>query len=460
MTEDRLTRAELAWLLAQEARGAARVLREEVTQLTAPAPSAIVEVRGPAIAGSLDALDDAINAISALQRQGPSSRRSRIDVASLLGTLAPQARMAFAPGHGTEVFADENDLKRMFQVLLSPTSGVADALPGEALDLEIRGEGDFVRISVPFGPDQSATAEIERRWLRRMAFRLGGRFELGCGERVLYLPTGGASAQQEVDALRRELEQARLLGEAYARELAEVFASSVASPPSDDPAALPAGSAKLEGLRHVCAAIVRRVRPVLDGLNADVAELRRELDPNSALPRSLAQRASSIRELAAELDRVATCPPETVRATIDVGPLCRAVAAEADEHAARDGVEVRVAAAMAGTIDAPVAIFTLLVRSLVDHAIAATPREATVWLEAASTPRGLLLRCRDAGPSVPARARADLLLHRVDPTSLGRPAGVALLVIDAVATILGATVSLEDDPAGGLAVAVTVPAPA
>jgi len=293
-----------------------------------------------------------------------------------------------------------------------------------------------------------------------MALRLGGRFELGGGEQILYLPTGGASAQQEVDALRRELEQAQQLGEAYARELAEVFSSSVATSPSTAGAVHPTGSAKFEGLRHVAAALVRRVRPVLDGLNADIAELRRELDPSSSLPRSLGLRASNLRELLVELDRVATCPPEADTATIDVGPLCRAVAAEAEEHSARQGVQVRVATATAGTVDAPLATFTLLVRSLIDHAIAATPREAAIWLEATSTPRDLVLRCRDAGPSVPARARADLLLHRVDPTSLGRPAGVSLLVIDAVATVLGASVLLQDDPAGGLAVVVTMPATA
>ncbi len=456
MTEDRLTRAELAWLLAQEARGAARVLREEVTQLTAPAPSAIVEVRGPAITGSLDALDDAINALSELQQQGPSSRRSRIDVASLVGALAPHARMAFAPGHGTEVFADENDLRRMLQVLLSPAAGVGGSLPSTGTDLEVRGEGDFVRISVPFGPDQSATAEIERRWLSRMAIRLGGRLELAGGEQILYLPTGGASAQHEVDALRRELEQAKQLGETYARELAAVFAADV-GPPPEAPAAPPASSAKLEGLRHVGAAIVRRLRPVVEGLHADLTDLRREIDPGSSIPRSLAQRAANIRELVADLDRIATCPLEATTTTIEVAPLCRAVATEAEERSARHGVELKVAAAAAGTIQAPVPALTLLIRSLIDHAIAATPREATVWLEASSTPRGLLLRCRDAGPSVPTRARKDLLLHRVDPTSLGRPAGVWLLVIDAAATVLGATVALDDDPAGGLAVEVRLP---
>ncbi|MBN2197113.1 MAG: HAMP domain-containing histidine kinase [Polyangiaceae bacterium] len=457
MATQRLTRAELAWLLAQEAHGAAKALREEVKQLKVPKPTAVVEVRVPSLEGNLDVLDDAIAALSDLQQQAPSGRRARIDLASLVGSLAPQARLALAPGAGTEVIADENDLRRMLHVLLCPTSGSGDTVQTTVVDIEIRGEADFVKVSVPLGPDQSATAEIERRWLSRMAARLGGRLELARGEQSLYLPTGGISTLHEVDDLRRELEQAKQLGEAYARELAEVFASSVAPPPADLEAQAPVGRAELDALRNVGAAIVRQVKPVLDGMHDDIQSIQLELGPGSPLPHSLAQRMSAIRELMAELSRAAACPANESPAVVDIGSLCRSVASEADERATRHGVRLKVdATALAPTLVPPAAL-TFLVRSLLDHAIAATPRDATVFLATTTTPRGLLLRCVDGGPSVPVRTRDDLLHHRVDPTSLGRPAGMGLLTVLAVAKVLGASVALEDAPGGGLVVEVVIP---
>src|SRR4051812_38403363 len=68
VSKDRLTRHELSWLLAQEARGAAHALREGVTQLKLPGPAAkpgpeikIVSSGGdslPPVETNLDALED------------------------------------------------------------------------------------------------------------------------------------------------------------------------------------------------------------------------------------------------------------------------------------------------------------------------------------------------------------------------------------------------------------------
>jgi hypothetical protein len=118
VTSGRLSRNELGWLLAQEARGAAKTLRENVTLLTQPPPPNIE----PKIVGrtevhlesTLNALDDAINLISELET-GPSSRgrRGRIDLAALLYEIAPNARIAIQPGAGTEVYGEESELRRL-----------------------------------------------------------------------------------------------------------------------------------------------------------------------------------------------------------------------------------------------------------------------------------------------------------------------------------------------------------
>jgi hypothetical protein len=224
MAPDRLTRQELSWLLAQEARGASKALRVGVTQLKQPLSTSAKAA--PQVETTLDTLDDAIDMLTALQSGAAAGgRRGRIDLAALLYSIAPNARIAIEPGAGTEVFGEENELSRMLHVLVSqtnssPSEGAETASP----EISIRRERDWVRITVELGPDSSSTVELERRWLSRMATRHGGRLELDAGTQSIVLPADGASDRREVSELRKELEQAQQLGEAYARELAAVLA--------------------------------------------------------------------------------------------------------------------------------------------------------------------------------------------------------------------------------------------
>ena len=60
VSNERLTRQELSWLLAQEARGAAKALREGVSAMTQPPPpgNEVTIQHTPEVETSLDALDD------------------------------------------------------------------------------------------------------------------------------------------------------------------------------------------------------------------------------------------------------------------------------------------------------------------------------------------------------------------------------------------------------------------
>ncbi|HEX4477299.1 MAG TPA: sensor histidine kinase, partial [Polyangiaceae bacterium] len=111
MTTGRLTRQELGWLLAQEARGAAKVLRQDVTLLTQPPPAdpMITTMPDLRVETSLNVLDDAIGLLSELDAPGSSSkvRRGRIDLATLLMELVPTASVSIEPGAGVEVFGEE-----------------------------------------------------------------------------------------------------------------------------------------------------------------------------------------------------------------------------------------------------------------------------------------------------------------------------------------------------------------
>ena len=191
VSKDRLTRHELSWLLAQEARGAAHALREGVTQLKLPVPAASVPGRGPEIKivnsgggdslppveTNLDALEDAINMLSALNSGNRGKkRRGRIDLAALLYEVAPNARIAIEPGAGTEVNGEESDMRRMFHMLVNQDSSPTGQ--GGPSEVEIRRQGEWVKIAVQLGPDTAAADDVERRWLSRMATRYGGRVEL------------------------------------------------------------------------------------------------------------------------------------------------------------------------------------------------------------------------------------------------------------------------------------------
>src|SRR5512138_3131130 len=153
VTEDRLTRQELGWLLMQEARGTARALRDEVGQLKSTQERQ--SDKAPPVDSMLDALDGAIDMMSALEVPTglPSGhgkdRRGRIDVAALLFDVAPNANIAIEPGAGTEVFGVELELRRMLDLLVQQSG--SNAHSGATID--VRRESDWVVVSIGIGPE-------------------------------------------------------------------------------------------------------------------------------------------------------------------------------------------------------------------------------------------------------------------------------------------------------------------
>lgn len=444
MTSDRLTRQELSWLLAQEARGAARALREGVGQLKVPT----VEIDSlPEVETNLDALDEAIERLTELQSgaQG-KGRRGRIDLAALLYEVAPNARIAIEPGSGTEVFGEESELRRMLHVLVSQTNSDPSAGGAASPDITIRRQDEWVRISVELGPDSSATAELERRWLSRMAVRHGGRLELEGGTESILLPADGASDQREVAELRKELEQAQQLDEAYARELASMLAAGNL-PSEPPPAPAPAGFERIDALAAGMASVARPLRALLEGLRSDGAELSAEVGEGSPIAQAHARRVSAGFELLAEVERVAQFSREESARKVDLSELIREAAAATEARAARHGVQLVVEVTRFELVR-PRSSLGLLVRALLEHAIEASPRGAQVAVRLSSDHDGARLVVVDAGPVVPAAQRLGVLRRRVDPGKHGRPGGPSLLVADALALALGLDLALTESGDG------------
>jgi signal transduction histidine kinase len=499
VTKGKLTRQELGWLLTQEAQGAAERLRKGVTALTQPPPPSGVELRSdvppPDGAGAprdaanvdatLSALDDAMRMLSSLHARPVNvrGRRGRIDLASLLWEVAPEARVSIEPGSGTEVFGDEAELRRMLHVFLGHGSGIGSSV-------SIRREADEVIVVVAMGPDSSPTVETERAWLSRMAVRYGGRYELEGGSEILSLPAEGVESRDDVAKLRKELDEARKQGEAYARELAAVWAasdepvSSSSFPPPQTPA-----SERYASMARFAGGVAATLRAILSPVGRDLADLRasavspRRSSPDIDLaaaghvtgPRAeLDERLDAIRrkflvvqDFVAELAFVGEGEADDPVRSIDLAEVARGQARFLEARAARGGVTVQIATVPPDGGVRPAArvaprAIAVIMRELLSHAIAAsTPGSAVVVTLHAAGEGGEGVGARivvdDSGTSLPSSARRPLLSLEVEPGTFGRPSGVALFVAAEITAAQGGLLEIGDAPAGGIRVTVTFP---
>ncbi len=470
MSKGRLTRQELGWLLTQQAAGAAERLRKGVETLKTnvpPPPDSSVPDPGIGVDTTLAALDDAMRMLSNLHKTPVNvrGRRGRIDLASLLWEVAPEARVSMEPGSGTEVFGDESELRRMLHVLVGHGTGSGSAV-------NIRRDHDFVRIGVVLGPDSSATADTERAWLSRMAIRYGGQYELESGSELLSLPADGVDERDEREALRKELDEARKQGEAYARELAQVFAhgeepvSQSSYPP---PLATPAAE-RLTTLVRMAGGVAAALRGMLSPVGRDLAELRSSqaghrsspdlLDPRTTeledRIEAIRRRLLLVQDFVAELSGAGELDVEEPMAEHDLIEMTRAAARAIDARIQRAGVDVRIVVAPEGAERAPARVagrsVSAMLRELLAHAISATPRGGVVTITVGpngaggADSLGSRLIVDDAGTSLPASARRALLALDVEPGTYGRPSAIPLYIASEIVAYQGGVLDIADNP--------------
>jgi two-component system OmpR family sensor kinase len=492
VSKGKLTRQELGWLLTQEAQGAAERLRKGVTALTqppaAPGSAAMVGIPGAGamdtsgVDATLSALDDAMKMLSNLHPSPVSvrGRRGRIDLASLLWEVAPEARVSIEPGSGTEVFGDESEFRRMLHVMLGHGSGSGSAVT-------IKREGDEVILGVVLGPESSATAEAERAWLSRMAIRYGGRHELEANMEVMALPAEGVEVRHDVAKLQKELDEARKQGQAYARELAAMWsAGEEAVTPSTAPPLANAAAERHGAVTRFAGGVAATLRAMLSPVGRELSELRhpgeraeragRKSSPDLSGHTDLDERLDAIRhrllsvqDFVAELAAIGESDPQEPARELDLAEVVRTEVRALEGRASRAGVTVSLRIEPAepverdeaheGRIDGRVAprAAAVIVRSLVAHAIAASPRgsQVVVILDGA----GPRLIVDDSGTILPAVARRALLALEVEPGTFGRPSGVALFAAGEIAAAQGARLEVSDapPPASGLRVSVGFP---
>jgi two-component system, OmpR family, sensor kinase len=471
VSKGRLTRQELGWLLTQEAQGAAERLRKGVTALTQAPPPPGVDASG--VDATLSALDDTMKLLSSLHARPVNvrGRRGRIDLASLCWEVAPDANVSIEPGSGTEVFGDEAELRRMLHVMLGHGSGGGSAVT-------IRRDGDEVVVGVMLGPDSSANADSERAWLARMAVRYGGRYELDGSMEVLALPAEGIEERDDVAKLRRELDEARKQGEAYARELAAVWAAGdEPMVPSTYPPPTTPALERVGAMARFAGGVAASLRAVLSPFARELSELRAPTAPRKSAPdlesaargdfderiEGLRRKLIAMQEIVAELSAVGESDPSEPAREVDLVEVVRGELRALEARARRTGVEVQVRTVpdKPGARVARVAVrvaprlAAVLARELVSYAIAATPRGSgvVVTLVGCGTGTGdeaglgARMIVDDAGTILPASARRALLALEVEPGTFGRPSSVALFVAAEMAAAQGARLELGDAPA-------------
>ncbi len=460
-TKGRLTRQELGWLLTQEAANAADRLRSgvQVLRTNAPPPSVEVPVLPEIpVEASLDALDDVMKMLTSLHSKPSSTRgrRGRIDLASLLWEVAPDARVAMEPGSGTEVNGDEGELRRMFHVVLGHGTGAGS-------HVSIKRDGEEVRLSVTLGPDSSAMADTERAWLNRMMIRYGGRHELEGGTEALVFPADGAYEKKEREELRKELDEARKQGEAYARELAQVFAAGEETPsPSTFPPS--PGRDRFPIVAQLAGAMASEMRNLLFPIVRDLKGAR----PTDETLEGVRRRLMQVQDFLVGLAGIGELDANELPIEVDFCDVARHATRALGPRSDKGGVTLKLVTVPEGSDTraygrcAPRSA-SALIRELVAQALSATPQQGavTVTVTAAGHGEGENLGTRvtvdDGGPPLPASARRAFLALEIDPGTYGRPSSLPLYICGEIASAQGALLELADSPSGGLRVSVTFP---
>jgi signal transduction histidine kinase len=342
---------------------------------------------------------------------------------------------------------------------------------GEGSSVNVRRDGDDVRVSTTLGPDSSPTAGTERAWLSRMALRYGGRHDLEGGNETLVLPAEGSADRNEREALRKELDEARAQGEVYARELAAVFdrGEEVATVSSVPPAPGPPTADRFATITKVCAGVASELRATLGPLTRDLGALRRHDVTDEQLD-TLRRRLSHAQELVASLRSIGALPSHELATEVDLVEVATGAARDGSVFGERNQVTVAVKASDGKRVyvRCGAKVVAALARELVAHAVAASPKGGVVEISVADDPAGPRLVVDDAGSPLPASGRRAFLALETHAGQYARPSGLPIFMAAELAACIGARLELSDAPSregadaptsgpagGGLRVAVT-----
>lgn len=126
-------------------------------------------------------------------------------------------------------------------------------------------------------------------------------------------------------------------------------------------------------------------------------------------------------------------------------------------HDASHRVEVDVSESLP-TVSADAALLERAIANLVSNAVAWSPADSPVRVEAAAVGGAVDVRIVDRGPGVPAadRERIFLPFQRLGDRSTDAGVGLGLAIAKGFIEAMGARLSLDDTPGGGLTLTITI----
>jgi len=239
---------------------------------------------------------------------------------------------------------------------------------------------------------------------------------------------------------------------------------------------------EVEPLASALNSLLGRLRSALDSQRDFVADAAHELrSPLTALKLQLrllrqagddAARAAAIDAVAAGVERaarlieqlltLARSEPGAAPATrepFELGELTRETLAAMHPFAHDRGSELALDAARPVVIEGDRSALAAALRNLVDNAIRYAPPGSRIEVGVGSDEGAAWLRVDDAGPGIPAAERervVDRFYRRAASGEEG--SGLGLAIVRSVADRHGATLSLDDSPAGGLRATLRFPA--
>ncbi|MEZ0446952.1 DUF4118 domain-containing protein [Cellulomonas sp. ICMP 17802] len=262
----------------------------------------------------------------------------------------------------------------------------------------------------------------------RRVLTLTGRVLPAGDRRVLEAFASQVGIVLEHDRLRAQAEQARVLEQADSTRTA------------------------------LLAAVSHDLRTPLATIRASVDGLSLQLDPSdrAALVLTLAESTAQLERLIDNLLDLSRLQTGSVR------PVLRATSLDEIVPLAVEGfppgaVVLDVPEELPFVLTDP-GLLERVVANLVSNAVRYAGGAGPVRVSAAVVGRGMVLRVVDTGPGVPDELKARLFapFQRLDDGA-GTGLGLGLAVAEGLATAVGAEVTAEDTPGGGLTMLVTVP---
>jgi sensor histidine kinase regulating citrate/malate metabolism len=171
----------------------------------------------------------------------------------------------------------------------------------------------------------------------------------------------------------------------------------------------------------------------------------------------MSERAVFAQERLRGVTRVAACPIEEEKSQVDLAAELRLVLEDNEAWAARRGVSLVLEQAGELPTRTHKRALRLMLDSLIDHGVLSTPRGKQVAVKVEATHEGVSIRFTDGGPAVPRQSREALLRNATDPTALGRPGGISLLVAYLAAGRLGGSLNLHETDDGRTCVDALLP---